>query len=120
MPWLPRAALVSGLLLSAGNSSRAASPSYSAASVVNSATNTADALAPNTIASIYGVNLSYDTAAGRYDGDMAEGRTVNKAVGADPFDRHGSRLHGVLAEASVANRMDGLHPRSSDIVARHP
>src|SRR5437868_15349985 len=63
MPWLPRAALVSGLLLSAGNSSRAASPSYSAASIVNSATNTADALAPNTIASIYGVNLSYDTAA---------------------------------------------------------
>lgn len=36
-------------------------PSYSAASIVNSATNTANALAPNTIATIYGVNLSWGT-----------------------------------------------------------
>jgi uncharacterized protein (TIGR03437 family) len=38
-------------------------PTYTSASVVNSATNTADALAPNAIASIYGANLSFDTQA---------------------------------------------------------
>src|SRR5438067_10788992 len=38
-------------------------PAYSSAAVVNSATNTADALAPNAIASIYGTSLSFDTQA---------------------------------------------------------
>ncbi|MCU1276430.1 MAG: hypothetical protein JWO48_3861 [Bryobacterales bacterium] len=38
-------------------------PSYTSASVVNSATNTADALAPNAIASIYGSGLSFNTQA---------------------------------------------------------
>ena len=38
-------------------------PAYSSAAVVNSATNTANALAPNAIASIYGTNLSFDTQA---------------------------------------------------------
>jgi uncharacterized protein (TIGR03437 family) len=37
-------------------------PSYSAQSIVQAATQTAGALAPNTIATIYGSNLSYSTA----------------------------------------------------------
>src|SRR5580658_502333 len=36
-------------------------PSYSAAGIVNAATQTAGTLAPNTIATIYGTNLSYTT-----------------------------------------------------------
>jgi uncharacterized protein (TIGR03437 family) len=52
------AALTFGLPLLAQSST---APSYSAASIVNSATNTAAALAPNTIATIYGVNLAYGT-----------------------------------------------------------
>jgi uncharacterized protein (TIGR03437 family) len=38
-------------------------PSYTATSIVNAATQTASALAPNCIATIYGSNLSYDTVA---------------------------------------------------------
>jgi uncharacterized protein (TIGR03437 family) len=38
-------------------------PSYSAASIVNAATQTAETLAPNTIATIYGTNLSWTTQA---------------------------------------------------------
>jgi uncharacterized protein (TIGR03437 family) len=52
------AALTFGLPLLAQSST---APSYSVASIVNSATNTAAALAPNTIATIYGVNLAYGT-----------------------------------------------------------
>ncbi len=37
-------------------------PSYTAAGIVNAASYSADALAPNVIASIYGVNLSFNTA----------------------------------------------------------
>src|SRR5437773_1746109 len=40
---------------------RSIAPSYSIAGVVNSATYTAEALAPGSIASIYGSYLSYDT-----------------------------------------------------------
>lgn len=36
-------------------------PNYSAASIVNAATQTAETLAPNTIATIYGTNLSWTT-----------------------------------------------------------
>jgi uncharacterized protein (TIGR03437 family) len=36
-------------------------PTYSAASIVNAATQTVEALAPNTIATIYGTNLSWTT-----------------------------------------------------------
>lgn len=38
-------------------------PSYSAASIVNSATQTAGPLAPNTLATLYGSNLAFDTVA---------------------------------------------------------
>jgi len=37
-------------------------PSYTAQSIVHAATQTAEALAPNTIATIYGTNLAFDTA----------------------------------------------------------
>ena len=57
------ASLALGLPLGAESSQQSAAPSYSTASIVNSAANTADALAPNTIATIYGANLSYATAA---------------------------------------------------------
>src|SRR3954463_3644662 len=36
-------------------------PSYSAQSIVNTATQTAEALAPNSIATIYGTNLAFAT-----------------------------------------------------------
>jgi uncharacterized protein (TIGR03437 family) len=38
-------------------------PFYSAASIVNGATQTAEGLAPNTLATMYGTNLAYDTIA---------------------------------------------------------
>jgi uncharacterized protein (TIGR03437 family) len=58
----PLAALAFELVLYVGSSQNSTAPSYSAASIVNSATGTAGALAPNTIASIYGSNLAYETA----------------------------------------------------------
>lgn len=57
------ATLVLGSQLWAGDPARNTAPSYSAASIVNSATNVIGALAPNTIATIYGSNLAYSTAA---------------------------------------------------------
>jgi uncharacterized protein (TIGR03437 family) len=45
----------------AESSRKSTSPAYTAASVVNAASNSADALAPNTIATLYGTDLSYDT-----------------------------------------------------------
>ena len=47
--------------LTAESSRKSTSPAYTAASVVNAASNSADALAPNTIATLYGTDLSYDT-----------------------------------------------------------
>jgi len=47
-------------VLPAESSRKSTTPAYTAASVVNSATNT-DALAPNAIATIYGTDLSYET-----------------------------------------------------------
>ena len=57
------AVLALGLPLGAESSQQSTAPSYSTASIVNSATATPDGLAPNTIATIYGANLSYTTAA---------------------------------------------------------
>jgi uncharacterized protein (TIGR03437 family) len=42
-------------------STASTAPSYSGASIVHAATQTSDALAPNTIATIYGTNLSWTT-----------------------------------------------------------
>ena len=49
------------LSLWAESSTKSTSPAYTAASVVNAASNSADALAPNTIATLYGTDLAYDT-----------------------------------------------------------
>jgi uncharacterized protein (TIGR03437 family) len=56
------ATLACGLPLCAQGSPGSTSPAYTAASIVNSATSTPGALAPNAIGSIYGTNLSFDTA----------------------------------------------------------
>jgi uncharacterized protein (TIGR03437 family) len=56
--WL-LAAVFFGFAAGAEDSTRREAPSYSAASVVNSATNVVGDLAPNTIATVYGVGLSY-------------------------------------------------------------
>lgn len=45
----------------AETASHSTAPSYSIASIVNSASNTPGALAPNSIATIYGNDLSYNT-----------------------------------------------------------
>jgi uncharacterized protein (TIGR03437 family) len=68
------AALAFGRPLRGESSQRSTAPSYSSASIVNSATNTADALAPNAIATIYGTNLSYDT------GAVSDGNIVNRMM----------------------------------------
>ncbi len=57
------AALALGLVLQAESSQQSTALSYTAASIVNSATGVSNALAPNAIATIYGANLSYSTAA---------------------------------------------------------
>jgi len=54
-------ALAWGIPLCAHGAPSSTAPTYTGATIVNSATGTADALAPNTIATIYGTNLSYST-----------------------------------------------------------
>jgi uncharacterized protein (TIGR03437 family) len=64
---MPRAfllvAALAGLTYTAGFSATREAPSYSATSIVNSASNQAGALAPNTFLTIYGTNLAYTTRA---------------------------------------------------------
>src|SRR5216684_2644601 len=55
------ATLAFGVTLWSADALKSVLPSYSAAGIVNSATNTTEALAPNAIATIYGADLSYDT-----------------------------------------------------------
>ena len=57
------AVLVLGPFRLAGAAQPSTAPSYTAASIVNSATNLPGSFAPNTIISVYGTNLSYNTAA---------------------------------------------------------
>ena len=59
----PLAALLLLSTLGAEESGSFQAPSYSAASIVNAATNLPGALAPNTIATIYGENMAYVTRA---------------------------------------------------------
>jgi len=56
---LPLLAVLAGLPALAQISGSAGSPFYSPDSIVNAATQTAGALAPNTIATIYGANLAF-------------------------------------------------------------
>ncbi len=60
-------------LIGAGDSGVHQAPSYSAASIVNAATYCPEALAPNTLATLYGENLSYTTRA-ITGGDVRNGR----------------------------------------------
>ena len=60
--WL-LAAILSGPAVWAAEPHRSAAPSYSATSIVNSATNLPGPLAPNMIATIYGSDLSFTTRA---------------------------------------------------------
>ena len=79
----PLAALFLLSLLGAEESGRLQAPSYSAASIVNAATNLPGALAPNTIATIYGENLAYVTRAispSDLDGDRLPTRLPGTGV----------------------------------------
>jgi uncharacterized protein (TIGR03437 family) len=74
---MPRALLLLGLLLArcglgADPPQPRDAPNYSAASILNAADNQSGALAPNTIASLYGTNLAYSTA-GLTPGDVHGG-----------------------------------------------
>lgn len=59
----PLALLTIGCLLGADQPKPRVAPDYSVASIVNGADNQSGQLAPNTIATIYGTNLAYSTAA---------------------------------------------------------
>jgi uncharacterized protein (TIGR03437 family) len=61
-------------------SAMAQDPDYSAASIVNAATQTVETLAPNTIATIYGTNLSWTTHA-ITDADLNGGTLPNSLEG---------------------------------------
>jgi uncharacterized protein (TIGR03437 family) len=55
-------------------------PSYTAAGIVQAATQTAEPLAPNTIATLYGTNLSWDTYTAQ-GSDVNDGEMPNQLVG---------------------------------------
>jgi len=55
------AGLAAGGTLRAEATGSRQAPAYSAATIVNAASNVAGALAPNTVGTIYGTNLSYET-----------------------------------------------------------
>ena len=61
--WLVLAAMLAVAVLPASLRAQTVStnPSYTVASIVHAATQTVEALAPNTIATVYGTNLSYTT-----------------------------------------------------------
>src|SRR6266852_1811739 len=84
---MPRAlllvALLAGVALRTGTSGTREAPSYSATSIVNSASNLAGSAAPNTFVTIYGKNLAVNT----------------KALSGD--DLHGSALPIVLPNTGV-------------------
>jgi uncharacterized protein (TIGR03437 family) len=78
-PWL-LAALAVSRLAGAEQAGKGVAPAYSAASLVNSANNLAGALAPNTIVTLYGENLAYQTRAVS-PGDLSQGRLPTTLVG---------------------------------------
>ena len=55
------AAIITMIAAATSHADTDTGPSYSAASIVNAATQTAEALAPNTIATVYGTNLAFET-----------------------------------------------------------
>lgn len=78
-PWL-LAALAVSMLAAAEQAGKGAMPAYSAASLVNNANNLAGALAPNTIVTLYGENLAYQTR-GLSAGDLSQGRLPTTLAG---------------------------------------
>jgi uncharacterized protein (TIGR03437 family) len=78
---LPLALLSVWRLLGANPPSPRVAPFYDAASIVNAADNQSGALAPNTIATIYGTNLSYNTAA--LTGNDVAGGVLPTVLGTD-------------------------------------
>src|SRR5262249_59842171 len=75
-------AIVSGLILQAEDSARTAAPSYSATDIVNSATKTPGPLAPNSLATIFGKDLTFVTEeAGHVDrNELAGARVLVRGV----------------------------------------
>jgi len=78
-PWL-LAALVVSRLYGADAAGMAAMPAYSAASIVNSAHSLAGALAPNTIVTLYGENLAFQTR-GVSPAELSQGRLPTTLTG---------------------------------------
>jgi len=78
-PWL-LAALVVSRLSGAEQAGHAVMPAYSAASLVNSAHNLAGGLAPNTIVTLYGENLAFETR-GLSAADLSGGRLPTTLTG---------------------------------------
>ena len=87
--WL-LAAILYGPVVWAAEPHRSAAPSYSATSIVNSATNLPGPLAPNMIATIYGTDLSY----------------TSRAIG--PDDVRNDVLPTILIGSGVRVFVDGL------------
>ncbi len=69
-----------GSRAAAENGGSGSAPTYSSASIVNSATNASGPLAPNTIASLYGQNLSWTTRAVSAD-DLRQGSLPTMLTG---------------------------------------
>lgn len=78
-PWL-LAVLALSTLAAAEQAGKGVAPAYSAAGVVNNANNLAGALAPNTIVTLYGENLAYQTR-GLSTGDLNQGRLPTTLAG---------------------------------------
>ena len=74
------ATIVFPLLTSAEENGKLLAPSYSAASIVNSASNLLGPVAPNTLVTIYGENLAYTTKAISAD-DIKSGHLPTKLPG---------------------------------------
>ncbi|PYT33381.1 MAG: hypothetical protein DMG58_07530 [Acidobacteria bacterium] len=120
-------------MLPAESSGKSGTPAYTAASVENSATNSADALAPNAIATIYGTDLCYGTdqasstnivyhmppeilagvrvVVGTYSASLyyVSPRQINPAVRSGGWDLH-------VAREGTSGRMCGLRCTMSDRV----
>ena len=127
------AALALCPMLPAESSRKSTTPAYTAASVVNSATNSADALTPNAIATIYGTDLCYGTdqasstnivyhmppeilagvrvVVGTYSASLyyVSPRQINPAVRSGGWDLH-------VAREGTSGRMCGLRCTMSDRV----
>jgi uncharacterized protein (TIGR03437 family) len=81
---------VAGTVARADLSTGSSAPFYTAAGIVHAATQTAEALAPNTIATIYGTNLAYGTR-GVAVGDLNQGTLPGTLEGVTVY------VHGIVS-----------------------